>query len=53
MMYIVIWCAYGDWKATSPFMTQREAEDHIKRYLATPDKDYNKHITIIPVEIPQ
>lgn len=50
-MYIVIWNAYGEWHATKPFETEKEAKRHIELYLARPEKDYIKRITIIPIDM--
>lgn len=44
-LHIVVWVAYGSWKATSPFPSKERAEKHIEQHISR--KDYNKQITIM------
>jgi hypothetical protein len=51
MLYIVIWKAYGEWKATTKMWptaggAQRHADTVLKKV------DYYEHVTVVPIEVP-
>lgn len=50
---IICWRTYGEWRATKPFESRAEAEEHNRRYLSVPEKDYVKDVTFIPVQLPE
>lgn len=52
--YIVAWCAYGEWKSSMPFDTEKAAQNHIERNLTSGtfngDKSHYKNKQVIPVD---
>jgi len=53
IMYIISYNAYGDWKVTMPFKTEREAERHVELYISAKGKEYNTNVKIRPIQFPE
>lgn len=52
--YVMVWEAYAEWKGTRPFDTLKAAEKHRDQFIkdnAAFNRDYNRHIQIIPIEV--
>lgn len=48
---IICYRQYGQWSATCPFPSYKEAEKHANFHLIRPEKDYVKDVTYIEIEL--
>lgn len=51
-MWIVIWKAYGEWKCTTLFKTEKAANKHADSYFRGEGKEHYERVTVRFVELP-
>lgn len=51
-MYLIIYQAYGTWKLSGLFETEKDVIKHRDMYITTKEKDYNKNVEIRFIKLP-